>query len=71
MSEELQQKLRDQLWEEYKNAIVEKHKDRATSYFKKQIKKLKTIPHYDWIQFHLILFPVPKKDDIVSGCLNM
>lgn len=58
-----------ELTNEYKQAIIEKHRERATAFFTKQIDKLRSIPHYEWIQFHLILFPVPKKDEIVNWFL--
>lgn len=51
---------------EYKQSIIEFHKDRATSYFKKHINKLKTIHLYQSITFHLILFPVPNKKIIID-----
>lgn len=50
----------------YKNEILSFHKDRAISFFKKQINKLGEIPNYEKMQFHLILFPVPKKSAIVD-----
>lgn len=58
------------LSEEYKNDIIDFHRDRAISYFKKHINKLSKIPNYDKIQFHLILFPVPNKEEIVSWFLR-
>lgn len=51
----------------YKSEVLSFHRDRATSYFKKQIKKLKDSVHlYSDITFHVILFPVPNKDKIVD-----
>lgn len=56
-----------QLTKEYTDKIIEYHKDRAISYFKKQINKIEGSIHlYSEIKFHLILFPVPVKDDIVK-----
>ncbi|MGV4461192.1 HamA C-terminal domain-containing protein [Ornithobacterium rhinotracheale] len=52
--------------EEYKEKIIFYHKERANSYFKKQISKLGTLFKYGEIKFHLILFPVPSKKDIVE-----
>lgn len=53
--------------DEYKKNIIKYHKERAQSYFNKQVKKLKnTINLYDKITFHLILFPVPCKQNIVD-----
>ncbi len=55
------------LTDEYKSKIEEYHKERAISYFKKLNKKLETeIILFEKITFHLILFPVPSKEDIVN-----
>jgi len=51
----------------YKTEIIKYHKERAESYFKKQINKLgKSIFKYPEIHFHLILFPVPCKKPIIE-----
>lgn len=51
----------------YNSDVREHHKDRATSYFKKQINSLKDEIHgYADIHFHVILFPVPNKAAIVD-----
>ncbi len=50
----------------YKSSIIESHKERAQVFFKKHHDKIKTIYGYDKIKFHLILFPVPKKDIIIN-----
>lgn len=50
----------------YRDEIISYHKQRAESYFKKQIAKLSTIHLYSEITFHIILFPVPTKDEIVK-----
>jgi hypothetical protein len=56
-----------ELSDAFKNEIIEYHKDRATSFFTKQINKLKDKIHkYEEIQFHIILFPVPAKQPIVD-----
>lgn len=56
-----------ELSEQYKEDIVEHHKDRTLAYYKKQIETLSNeIFRYSEIKFHLILFPVPKKDLIVD-----
>lgn len=52
--------------EEYKNELIAYHKERANSYFKKQIKSISHIFDYGEVKFHIILFPVPKKDIIVN-----
>ncbi|MCT3958236.1 DUF1837 domain-containing protein [Elizabethkingia anophelis] len=56
--------------EEYRAEIIEYHYDRANVFFKKQIDKIGTIPHYSSIAFHLIFFPVPLKKTIVDKFLS-
>ena len=58
------------LSEEYKKKIIAYHYDRAINYFKKQIIKFKDYVDYDKINFHLILFPVPKKSEIVEWFIS-
>lgn len=55
----------------YKNELIEYHKNRAESFFKKQLSKIGSIPHYSAIKFHLILFPVPLKKIIVDRFISM
>lgn len=51
----------------YKDSIKAYHTDRAITYFSKQIDSLKdTIHLYSSISFHIILFPVPEKKNIVD-----
>jgi hypothetical protein len=53
--------------EDLKNDLKNYHKERAASFFSKQIKKLaKKIHKYKEIQFHVILFPVPEKEAIIE-----
>ena len=55
----------------YKDAIIAHHKERANTYFKKMFSKLSaTVKNLDSIHFHLILFPVPCKADIVTDFMN-
>lgn len=54
------------LTDDFKNKIIDFHKDRATAYFKKQIEKCKSVHLYDKINFHIILFPIADKEKIVS-----
>lgn len=54
------------LTEDYKKDIIKFHKNKATVYFEKQAKKLSSISMYSKITFHLILFPVPNKKNIVD-----
>ena len=59
------------LSKEYLNSIKEQYADRATAYFKKQIEKCKNdIFMYSDICFHLILIPVPNKEEIVNMFVN-
>jgi len=57
--------------DEYKTELIEYHKNRAESFFRKQINKLGALPHYSEIKFHLILFPVPLKKTIVDRFVSM
>ncbi|GHV70413.1 hypothetical protein FACS189420_1410 [Bacteroidia bacterium] len=59
-----------ELTDNYKKDIVAYHKDRAQSYFSKQISKIGTIHKYSDITFHLILFPVPDKKAIVDKFIS-
>ena len=55
------------LSDKYKAQIIDYHKQRAQKYFTKQISQLsKSIHMYSDITFHLILFPVPNKEEIVK-----
>ena len=57
----------DCISQEYIDLIAQYHLDRAESYFKKQANRLKkSIFKYSEIHFHLILFPVPKKEPIIK-----
>jgi len=57
--------------DEYKNWIIDYHKERAISYFKKQVSKVKNdVYKYDEVQFHLVLFPVPEKTPIINRFLK-
>lgn len=56
---------------EYLDSIKEQYADRATAYFKKQIEKCKDdIFMYSDICFHLMLIPVPNKEEIVNMFVN-
>ncbi|MDD2799364.1 MAG: DUF1837 domain-containing protein [Bacteroidales bacterium] len=61
-----QTKSATSLTDEYKKQVIEYQKDRATQYFKKQIEKCKDIHLYEKIKFHIILFPVADKEQIVD-----
>src|SRR5690606_34940452 len=57
--------------DDYKNELIAYHKNRAESFFKRQLSKIGGIPHYSQINFHLILFPVPLKKTIVDKFVSM
>lgn len=60
-----------QLDEAYMSSIKSYYIDRINLYYKKQIKKCASEVHlYSEIHFHLIIFPVPKKSDIVEKFTN-
>lgn len=59
-------KKQTSLSDEYKNKIIEIHKDRATAYFAKQIEQCKEVHLYEKINFHIILFPIADKEKIVD-----
>ncbi len=55
----------------YRDAIITHHKERANAYFKKHFAKLSNgVTHLEEIHFHLILFPVPCKADIVKDFMD-
>lgn len=54
------------LSEDYKNQVINYQKERATQYFKKQIESCKDVHLYEQIKFHIILFPVADKEQIVD-----
>lgn len=58
------------LSEQYKDEIKAHHTERATKYFKKQITGCEGVHDYSSIKFHIILFPVPSKDEIVKQFLK-
>lgn len=53
-------------FEEYKRKIKEKHIKKTETFMKKQDKKFKDVYNYHEIKFHLILFPIPNKSQIVE-----
>lgn len=58
---------------EYLEEIEKYHRDRAIRYFTSQNNKQRknNIYGYENIHFHLILFPVPKKDEIVNWFVKL
>lgn len=59
-----------ELSDDYRQAICDHHKERAESYFSKQLSGSAKVFKYSDIHFHLILFPVPNKKAIVDTFLN-
>lgn len=56
-----------ELTDDFKDEIINFHKNRAASFFAKQINKLHSKIHkYKEIHFHIILFPVPAKQPIID-----
>lgn len=55
-----------QMTDEYKQEVIEFHRDRAKAYFSKMIAGLGGVFLYEKIKFHVILFPVPNKKAIVD-----
>ena len=56
--------------EAYLKEICEHVKERAVEYFRRQSLKLSSIPGYENINFHLIVFPVPNKKRIVGDFVS-
>ena len=63
-------KSANEMTDEYKENVINYHKERAQSYFSKQIAYCSKMPKYSEITFHLILFPVPNKGIIVDKFIN-
>lgn len=56
---------------DYRQKIRDYHLDRATAYFNKQIKALSDkVTKYSSIKFHIILFPVPDRKQLVERFSN-
>ncbi len=56
-----------EMGDEYREEIRKHHLDRATAYFKKQIEELSDkVAKYSSIKFHIILFPVPDRKELVE-----
>jgi hypothetical protein len=56
-----------ELTDDYRNKIKAYHLDRAKAYFKKQIESLAdSVAKYSEINFHIILFPVPNMENVIS-----
>ena len=57
--------------DEYKQKMIDYHKERATEYFKKQIYKCTDVHLYDEIKFHIVLFPIADKKAIVDKFIQI
>lgn len=55
-----------ELSDSYRKEIKDHHLDRAKSYFQKQVKLTQTVHKYNEITFHVILFPVPARKQVVE-----
>lgn len=55
------------LSDDYKAKIKLYHQSRAEAYFSKQMAKATNVHKYDEISFHIILFPVPNKKEIIDA----
>lgn len=60
-----------ELSDDYREGIINYHKERATEYFKKQIAKCSGVHLYEKIKFHIILFPVADKEKIVNKFIQI
>jgi hypothetical protein len=56
-----------ELSQSYKDALRETYLERADAYFEKQYARSQEVFKYNDVTFHLILFPVPKKKDVVDA----
>lgn len=55
----------------YRQKLRDYHLDRATTYFKKQIEALSDkVTKYSLIKFHIILFPVPDRKQLIERFSN-
>jgi len=64
-------KKQNYLTQEYKDELITYHKERSQSYFKKQVNSFgQTLSQYSEVKFHIILFPVPSKINIVNKFLS-
>jgi hypothetical protein len=58
--------------DDYRKKVRDYHLDRAKVYFAKQINSLSgKISMYSDIKFHIILFPVPNRDNLIKRFTNM
>ncbi|BCH02639.1 hypothetical protein MesoLj131b_46380 [Mesorhizobium sp. 131-2-5] len=55
---------------EYRESLISSQKERAESYFKKQIAASSSVFLYKEIRFHVIFFPVPNKEKIVKAFIE-
>ena len=55
---------------DYKKTIKEFHENESKKFLDKIIQELKDIPYIEKIQFHIILFPVPDKNQLVKKIID-
>lgn len=63
-------KSKNMLNDDYRNEIIEFHKTRATEFFKRQINTCSGIHMYSSVKFHIILFPVADKKNIIDKFIS-
>lgn len=56
----------NELNDDYLEKLRNFHEDRAMTYFSKQSSKLESLHRYSMVTFHIILFPVPSKQEIIN-----
>lgn len=54
----------------YKNILINKHKEKCEIMSQKLNNKLKNIPFVEKIKFHIIVFPIPNKQEIIQQIRN-
>lgn len=55
---------------DYKKTIKEFHENESKNFLDEIIQELEDIPYIEKIQFHIILFPVPDKNQLVKNIIN-
>lgn len=56
----------------YRKSVRDFHAQRATAYFRKQIKKFSaSVSKYSEIRFHILLLPVPEKKGVVDAFISL
>lgn len=64
-------RIAEKMCGEYRAAMTERHRERATAYLRRQLARLgSSVNLYESIKFHVILFPVPEKEAVVDRFLR-